>query len=67
MTASSEIAPGATYRPIPADYAEHISVALKTLLEFPEITGDNMSDIKEHYMAIGPVPSNTRYGWIHAG
>jgi len=64
MTPSSEIAPDATYRPMPADYAERIPEALKTVLEFPEITGDNMSEIKERYLAMGPAPSNTRYGWI---
>ena len=64
MTPPSEIAPGATYRPVPADYEERIPVELKTLLEFPEITGDNMSEMRERYLAMGPAPSNTRYGWI---
>ncbi len=52
------------YRPVPADYEDRISDELKTLLEFPGYTADNMSRFKERYAALGPTPSNTRYGWM---
>ena len=37
---------------------------LKTLLEFPAFTADNMSKFKENYAASGAQPENQRYGWI---
>jgi hypothetical protein len=52
------------YRPIPADYESQIPTRLKTLLEFPGFTADNMSRFKEVYGATEAEPSNTRYGWI---
>ena len=52
------------YRPIPADYESRIPSKLKTLLEFPGFTADNMSRFKEAYGATDAEPSNTRYGWI---
>ncbi len=52
------------YRPVPADYEDRISDELKTLLEFPGYTADNMSKFKARYAALGPTPSNTRYGWM---
>jgi hypothetical protein len=52
------------YRPIPADYESRIPTKLKTLLEFPGFTADNMSRFKEAYGATDAEPSNTRYGWI---
>ena len=52
------------YRPVPADYEDRISDELKTILEFPGYTADNMSRFKERYAALGPTPSNTRYGWM---
>ena len=52
------------YRPVPADYEDRISDELKTILEFPGYTADNMSKFKARYAALGPTPSNTRYGWM---
>ena len=52
------------YKPIPADYEDHISNELKTILEFPGYTADNMSRFKDKYAALGPTPSNRRYGWM---
>ena len=46
------------------DYAGRISDELKTIMEFPGFTADNMSRFKERYAALGPTPSNTRYGWM---
>jgi len=53
------------YRPVPPDYASRIPDELKTLLEFPGYTADNLSKMRSEYLAKGAVPSNTRYGWIH--
>lgn len=33
-------------------------------MEFPGFTADNLSKTKAGYLAAGPEPSNTRYGWI---
>ena len=52
------------YQPVPADYEDRISDELKTIMEFPGYTADNMSKFKEKYAALGPTPSNTRYGWM---
>ncbi|MCH8320316.1 MAG: hypothetical protein IH790_05090, partial [Acidobacteria bacterium] len=54
------------YRPVPPDYASRIPDELKTLLEFPGFAADNLSKMRSEYLAKGAVPSNTRYGWIHA-
>ena len=53
-----------TYRPVPADFESRMSDELKTIMELPGLAADNMSKFKENYQALGPVPSNTRYGWI---
>jgi len=37
---------------------------LKTLLEFGQLKGDNMSKMKDTYAALNIEPSNTRYGWM---
>jgi uncharacterized protein len=58
---------GGRYHPVPADYASRMSADLKSLLEFPgspPFIADNLSKMKEKYVAMGPEPSNTRYGWI---
>ncbi len=60
----SEEAQKRTYKPVPKDYESRISTELKTLLEFPGYTADNMSRFKEAYVASEAEPSNTRYGWI---
>lgn len=52
------------YRPVPKDYESRMSKELKTIMEFPGFTADNMSKFKEKYLAMGPQPSNIRYGWI---
>jgi predicted TIM-barrel fold metal-dependent hydrolase len=52
------------YRPVPRDYESRISKELKTIMEFPGYTADNMATFKEKYQALGPEPSHTRYGWI---
>jgi len=52
------------YKPVPKDYESRISKELKTIMEFPGYTADNMATFKEKYAASGAERSNTRYGWI---
>ena len=52
------------YHPVPADYEQRIPDELKVCLELESFTADNMSKIKDTYMAMGASPSHTRYGWI---
>ena len=52
------------YRPVPPDYEDRITDELKTILEFPGYTADNMSKLKDRYAELGPTPSHTRYGWM---
>ena len=53
-----------SYRPVPDDYESRMSDDLKTLLEFDEFSGDNMSRLRETYEALSIEPNNTRYGWM---
>ncbi len=53
-----------SYRPVPADFEGRISDELKTLLEFPGYTADNMTRFKQRYADAGPAPDHRRYGWI---
>ena len=52
------------YRPVPPDYEDRITDELKTILEFPGYTADNLSKLKDRYAELGPTPSHTRYGWM---
>ena len=55
------------YKEVPANYADLMSPELKDLLEFsgvPNETADNLSRARDRYLAMGPEPSNTRYGWV---
>jgi hypothetical protein len=53
-----------TYQPVPENYESRIPDELKALLEFPGFTADNLSRIKQAYVASEAEPSNMRYGWI---
>ena len=53
-----------TYPPVPKDYESRMSDELKTLLEFPGYSADNLSKFKGTHVAMGMEPSHTRYGWI---
>jgi hypothetical protein len=55
----------AGYRPVPRDFEGRISDELKTLLEFPGYTADNMTRLKHNYVAAGAAPEHRRYGWVH--
>jgi uncharacterized protein len=57
----------ATYRSVPADFEERIPEDLKTLLEFPGYTADNMARFRESYVAYGASPEHVRYGWVRRG
>ena len=52
------------YRAVPKDYESRISKELKTLLEVGQLKGDNMSRMKETYLALALEPDHTRYGWM---
>jgi hypothetical protein len=52
------------FKPVPKDYERRMSRELKTIMELPGFTADNMSKVKENYLALGGQPSNQRYGWI---
>ena len=56
-----------SYRPIPSDYESRMSDELKTVLEFEDFNGDNMSKLKDTYAALAIEPDNRRYGWIRVG
>ncbi|MCZ6917272.1 MAG: hypothetical protein O7I93_10885 [Gemmatimonadetes bacterium] len=52
------------YRPVPADYEARMWDEPKTVLEFGQFTGDEMSRLKDTYAALAMEPDHTRYGWI---
>jgi uncharacterized protein len=52
------------FKPVPKDYESRMSKELKTILEFPGYTADNMAQLKDKYAAAGAEPSHIRYGWI---
>ena len=51
---------------VPHDFEKKIPADLKALLEFPRFASDNLSRFKTRYLAEGPVPDHTRYGWIRS-
>jgi predicted TIM-barrel fold metal-dependent hydrolase len=53
------------FNPVPRDYERRMTPELKRIMELPEATADNMSRIRERYLALGFVPTPpTRYGWM---
>ena len=52
------------YRPVPKTFESLIPASLKTLMEFPGFAADNISRTRTEYLAMGGVPSHTRYGWV---
>jgi hypothetical protein len=52
------------FKPVPKDYEKRMPAELKTIMELPGFTADNMSKFKDEYLAMGGGPSHTRYGWI---
>jgi hypothetical protein len=55
---------GRVYRPVPKEYETRMTKELKTLLEVGQLRGDNMSKMKETYLALAIEPDHTRYGWM---
>jgi hypothetical protein len=55
---------GKRFKPVPKDYEKRMSKELKTILEFPGYTADNMAQLKDAYAAAGAQPSHARYGWV---
>ena len=64
LPASSAPGPQGKYKPVPADYESRIPDELKTLMEFPGYTSDNLTMMRKIYAEAGATPSNTRYGWL---
>ncbi len=64
LPSASEAAPQGVYTAVPKDYANHIPDSLKTILEFPGYTADNLSTMRKIYAEAGGTRSNTRYGWL---
>jgi uncharacterized protein len=52
------------YRPVPKDYESRMTKELKALLEVGQLRGDNLSKMKETYLALAIEPDHTRYGWM---
>jgi predicted TIM-barrel fold metal-dependent hydrolase len=64
IPAAAEGAGRGAYRPVPTNFSALIPNTLKTLLEFPGYTADNMSKLRLRYAELGGTRSNTRYGWV---
>ena len=54
------------YKPVPKDYESRMTDELKTVLEFGQLRADNLSKMKETYIALAIEPDHTRYGWMRA-
>ncbi|PYS27483.1 MAG: hypothetical protein DMG11_16255 [Acidobacteria bacterium] len=52
------------FKPVPKDYEKRMSKELKTIMELPGYTADNMSKFRKRYVEIGVERDNVRYGWI---
>jgi uncharacterized protein len=62
------------YHPVPANFESLIPASLKRVMEFPGANGtkpfpkltDNLSKLRQRYLAAGARPDNIRYGWIRS-
>ncbi len=54
------------FKPVPKDYEQRMSKELKTLMELPGYSADNMSKFKEQYRAAGVEARPAHRGWIRA-
>ncbi len=53
------------YHPVPLNYEALIPISLKRTMEFSGFAlDDKLSRMRREYMAMGGLPSNTRYGWL---
>jgi hypothetical protein len=64
IPSAAESSPHGVYKPVPQDYESLITPELKTILEFPGFTADNISKMRETYLAAGGQRGNVRYGWL---
>ena len=64
LSGATDAAPRGVYRPVPKTFESLIPDSLKTLMEFPGFTADNISRTRKEYLAMGGMPSHTRYGWV---
>lgn len=64
MAPAAEPSSKGVYKPVPDDYESRMTDELKTLMEFPGYTDDQMASMRSAYLAAGAAPSNTRYGWV---
>ncbi len=56
------------YHPVPVNFEPLIPTSLKRTMEFPGfVMEDRLSRMRREYLAMGGVPSNTRYGWLRKG
>jgi uncharacterized protein len=51
---------------IPDDWQSRIPASLNALLEFSGHASDNISKLKQRYLAEGAVPNHSRLGWIRS-
>jgi len=49
---------------IPSDFESRIPADLRHVLEFPGFSSDNISKMRQRYLAEGATPDHRRYGWI---
>src|SRR5262249_21919068 len=56
------------YHPVPANFEALIPTSLKRVMEFPgfPLPTDNLSKMRNRYLAAGAQPDNIRYGWIRS-
>jgi predicted TIM-barrel fold metal-dependent hydrolase len=52
------------FKPVPKDYEKRMTPELRRIMELPAQTADNLTRVKEQYVALGIERSNTQYGWI---
>jgi hypothetical protein len=53
-----------SYTPVPKDYESRMTDELKRLLEFGQLRADNLSRMRDTYIALAIEPNHTRYGWL---
>lgn len=53
------------YHAVPVNFLSLIPISLKRTMEFHgfAFNDDNLTKLREAYQAMGPEPSNTRWGW----
>jgi predicted TIM-barrel fold metal-dependent hydrolase len=64
LAADSVVSRRGVYRPVPRHYDTLVPLELKTLLEYPGLTGDRLAKARSEYLGAGAEPSHTRYGWV---